>query len=262
MEYVLKKEVIGPIIVLITSYIIYFLLKKIIKKAFQIKNKKIDEKRQKTLESLILNIIKYCIVVLSILSILSIYGVDTKTFAASFGVVGVVVGLAFQDLLKDFISGASILLENQYRVGDVITIGDFKGEVLELGLKTTKIKAYTGEIKIIANRNILEVINHTLEDARAIVNIGVSYEEDLEKVEDTLNDLCQKLTKELSFIKGNVELLGITEFKDSSIEYQMTVTTEVNQQYTVERMIRKRIKQEFDQKGISIPYNQMVIHHG
>lgn len=262
MEYVLKKEVIGPIITLITSYIIYYILKKVIKKAFQIKNKKLDEKRQKTLESLIINIIKYCIIALAILSILSIYGVDTKTFVASFGVVGVVVGLAFQDLLKDFISGASILLENQYRVGDVITVGDFKGEVLELGLKTTKIKAYTGEIKIIANRNILEVINHTVQDARAIVNIGVSYEEDMDKIENVLRHLCQRLTKELSLIKGEVELLGITEFKDSSIEYRITVVTEVNQQYTVERQIRKEIKQEFDKNGISIPYNQLVIHHG
>lgn len=262
MEYVLKKEVLGPIIVLLTSYAIYFLLKKIIKKAFQIKNKKIDEKRQKTLESLVMNIIKYCIIILSILSILSIYGVDTKTFVASFGVVGVVVGLAFQDLLKDFISGASILLENQYRVGDVITIGDFKGEVLELGLKTTKVKAYTGEIKIIANRNILEVINHTIEDARAIVNIGVPYEEDLDRVEEVLKKLCQKLTKELSLIKGEVELLGITDFKDSSIEYRITVITEANQQYAVERILRKQIKQEFDRNKISIPYNQLVVYHG
>src|SRR5699024_1893706 len=107
----------------------------------------------------------------------------------SLGVVGVVVGLALQDILKDFIAGFTIMLENQYTVGDTVTIGTFKGEVISLSLKTTKLKAYTGEVNIIANRNVIEVINHSIENSLAVVNVSVDYSEDIEKVEKVLNEL-------------------------------------------------------------------------
>ena len=97
--------------------------------------------------------------------------------------IGVVVGLAFQDLIKAFIAGITIVLEGQYRVGDIIEIAGFKGEVIYLGLKSTKIKANTGEIKIISNHLVADVINYSLSDSLAIVDIDIAYESNLEKVE-------------------------------------------------------------------------------
>ena len=181
---------------------------------------------------------------------------------ASLSVIGVVVGLALQDLLKDFISGVSIIIEGQYRVGDTVTINGFRGEIIGVGLKSTHIKAYTGEIMIIANRLINEVVNYNLSNSLAIVDIDVAYESNIEKVEKVLNNLCIKLTKELPYLKGDVELLGINSLESSSVRFRITALTESMKHFEIQRKMLKEIKLELDKNKIVIPYNQLVVHNG
>ena len=197
LEKILVKEVIGPIVVILSCLLIYHLIKKIINKMMKVKLSRIDQRRQKTINVLILNIIKYFLIVVAIIIILSMLGVNMNAVVASLGVVGVVVGLAFQDILKDFLSGISIIVEDQYKIGDTVTINDFKGEVLAIGFRTTRLKAYTGEVMIISNRNIQKVINHSFKSSKAIVDVMVSYEEDLLKVEKVLSEVCDKLSNEI-----------------------------------------------------------------
>lgn len=258
---ILIKEIVGPVIVLIFSSILYRIVKKILRKFIDLRSNKIDAKRRNTLYYLFKSIIKIAIISIDILIILEIYGFDTRTIITSLSVIGVVVGLAFQDLIKDIIAGITIVLEGQFRVGDVIEINSFKGEVIYLGLKSTKIKAVTGEVMIIANRLITDVINYSLSNSLAIVDIDVAYESDLVKVEKVLNGLCEKLTKELPHLKGEVELLGINSLEPSSLRYRMTVLTEPTEQYGVQRLMRKEIKLELDKNKIEIPYNQVVMHN-
>jgi small conductance mechanosensitive channel len=257
---ILKKEIVGPIFIIIGALILYYLVTRLTKKLFRLKINKIDDRKNKTIVSLINNTCKYLILFIAAIMILEIYGISTKGFITSLGVVGVVAGLAIQDILKDILSGASIIVENQYAIGDTVTIGDFKGEVLSLGLRTTRLKSYTGEIKIIANRNITEVINHSMEKSLAIVDIPVSYDEDVEHVENVLNTLCETLKKENKLITGNITCLGMTSFDDSSINFRITAEVKSMQQYAVERFILKRVKITFDEENITIPYNQVVIH--
>ena len=115
LEKILVKEVIGPIVVILSCLLIYHLVKKIISKMMKVKLSRIDQRRQKTINVLILNIIKYFLIVVAIIIILSMLGVNMNAVVASLGVVGVVVGLAFQDILKDFLSGISIIVEDQDR---------------------------------------------------------------------------------------------------------------------------------------------------
>lgn len=261
LDTILSKQVIGPILVIACSILIYGILKRIIKRMLRINFVGVDVKKNKTVAGLICNVIKYLFIVIDILIILALYGVDTKGIIASLGVVGVVVGLAVQDTLKDFFSGIFILSEDQYRVGDWIKIGDFKGEVIYLGLKTTRVKAYTGEIKIISNRNITEVVNYSKEDSLAIVDVTTNYDEDTLKIEETLQKLCERLSKELPNITGEVELLGITSLGDDGVDFRVTVTTKPTMHYQVERLIRKAIKDDFAHHKINIPYRQVVIHN-
>ncbi len=261
IDFILKKEVIGPVVVLLVSMIGYKIIKKILRKFIDLQSKKIDQKRRNTIFYLFKSIIKILIFALDVLIILEIYGFDTKAIITSLSVIGVVVGLAFQDLIKAFIAGITIVLEGQYRVGDVIEIGGFKGEVIYLGLKSTKIKAATGEIKIISNHLVSDVINYSLSDSLAIVDIDVAYESDLEKVEKVLNKLCEKLQKELPHLKGDVKLLGINSLEASSVRYRMTVPTEPTEHFGVQRLMRKEIKIELDKNGIEIPYSQVVMHN-
>ena len=261
-EKFLVKEVIDPIIIIIICILIYRLFKALVHHAFNIKNKKKISQRQKTLLGLINNVVKYFLVILAILLILDVYGVNTKSIIASLGVVGVVVGLAIQDTLKDFVAGTFIIFDNQYQIGDTVTINGFKGEVISLGMKTTKIKAYTGEIMIISNREITQITNHSLANSLAIVDIPVSYDEDNQKIEDILTSLCTQLTKSLKGIKGDVELLGINSFDESAIVYRIVVETEAMEHYRIQREILKEVKVTFDCKNIEIPYKQVVIHNG
>lgn len=262
LDQILSKEIIGPVIVVAGSILLYGILKRIIKRMFHLNLVGIDIRKNKTVVGLVCNVMKYLLIVIDILVVLAIYGVDTKGIIASLGIVGVVVGLAIQDTLKDFFSGIFILSEDQYRVGDWIQIGDFKGEVVHLGLKTTRVKAYTGEIKMISNRNITEVINYSKDDSLAIVDVTTNYNESTEKIEQVLTELCKRLSRELPNLHGKVELLGITSLGEDGVNFRITVATEPMKHYGVERLIRKEIKEEFVKHNINIPYRQMVIHNG
>lgn len=261
LKKIFIKEIVGPIIVILFFYILYMIIKKIMKKSIKLQLSKVDLRRKKTITNILLNIIKYLFVIIAILIILSIYGINTSAIITSLGVVGVVVGLGFQDIIKDFLSGISIIIENQFTLGDTVTINNFKGEVIFLGLKTTRLKAYTGEIKIISNRNIQEVINHSLGMSLAIIDIPVSYDEDQKKIEKILTDLCVKLTDELLNINGKVNLLGINSFEESAIVYRITVETKPMKHFEIQREILKQVKMEFDKRKLEIPYKQVVIHN-
>lgn len=261
LEVILVKEVVYPILIILIAFLTYIIVKSFTKKIFNVKVRKIDIKKKNTVYSLIVNIEKSFIIIVAFLMILNVYGVDTMALVTSLGVVGIVAGLAVQDTLKDFVSGISIIFENKFCVGDNITIQDFRGDVIELGMKTTKIKSYTGEVLIIPNHLIDKVINHSVDKSLAVVDIGIPYEENLEKVEKVLEKMCQKLTKELENLKGEVQLLGINELGSSSINYRIIVDTLPTLNYAVERKIRKEIKLTFDENKINIPYEQVVVHN-
>ena len=125
LDKILVKEVVAPVLIIFFSVILYKIIERIIKKAFAIRVRKTNQKRQETLVSIINNVIKYFIIIVALLMILDVFGIDTKTLVTSLGVVGLVAGLAVQDLLKDFISGMSIIFENQFYVGDTIEVNGF-----------------------------------------------------------------------------------------------------------------------------------------
>lgn len=258
LDKILVKEVVGPILIILVSLLVYLVIKSVVNNVFKIRNKYIDKRKSKTINGLINNLIKYFIIIIDIVMILDIFGIDTKTLIASLGVVGFVVGLAVQDTLKDFVAGMSIILENQYRVGDTITIKGFRGEVISLGIKSTKIKAYTGEVMIVPNHLIEEVVNHSLDKSLAVVDIPVSYDTDLKKLESILSNLFSKLS--IDGITGDIKILGLESYDDSSISYRVVVDTIPMKHYQVERELKRAIKLELDKNGIEIPFPQVVVH--
>ena len=264
---IIIPQVYLPIIYIIIAYTINKTVKKVVDKI--ISRKQLDSqknsyhyKKIETYKVLIQNVIKYCIITFTVLIILPIYGVNITSIVAGIGVFGAVIGLAFQDVAKDIIAGLSIIIENQFAIGDTISVGNFKGEVIYLGLKTTRIRNYEGQIKIISNRNITEVINYSIAYSLAIVDISVSYESNLDKVEKILNDLAEELSLKLPNLKGKIEVLGLERLNESSIDYRMTVKTSSMDHFTVQRLMRKAIKQRLDKEKIKIPYQQIEVHNG
>ncbi|MBP3765629.1 MAG: mechanosensitive ion channel family protein [Bacilli bacterium] len=262
LEVLLDTKLMHSLAVIIGFSFIYFVVNKIVKRMLKIKSKKLMDKKQKTVISLINNITKYFLIIVGIITILSINGFDTSSLIASLGVASAVVALAFQDTLKDLFAGVFIVFENQYNIGDTVKINDFKGEVISVGLRTTKLKAYTGEYAFISNRTINSVINYSMSKSLAIVNVDVAYEEDLNKVNKVLEKLFMKLQDEIIDIKGEIVIDGVDNLGESGVTIRITAPTTPLKNFEVERKLRKEIKCEFDRVGITIPYNQVVIHNG
>ena len=260
MDKILRRELVVPIVIIIVCIILCTVSKKVINKIFSFKSKRVNDNKKKTIVNLINNVVKFVIVIISILLILEIYGIDTKSLVTSLGVVGLVTGLALQDVLKDFIVGITIIFEGAYLVGDWVSINGFKGEVLPSNLRTTKLKSYTGEVKIISNRNITEIINYSLENTNLIIDVGVAYESDIEKVKKVLNDLCVKLKEKYGLKEMNC--LGVQDLSSSSIVFRLVVLSKYLEQFEIDRKIKEEIVLEFSKQNITIPYNQVVVHNG
>lgn len=259
LDKILVKEIVTPIITIVIAILLSMLAKKITNRIFIKTNKNSQDKRHKTVIGLINSIIRFFIWAIAILVILDVFGVDTKSLLASLGIIGLVIGLALQDILKDFVAGISIIFDNQYSIGDIIEINDFKGEVVELSLRLTKIKSYTGEVKMISNRNIIEVVNYSKAVNLSIIDIPVSYDSKVEKVKIVLDNLCFELRKKYNL--NEVKCIGIQELADSAIVFRITASSKKMDKYEVERLIRKEVLLELEQNKIEIPYQQVVIHN-
>ena len=259
------KYFILPIVYIIIGIIVYLLIQGFINHIFSSKRllkKRHHQKRADTLRMMLLNIIKYIIVIFVVLSILTVFGIDIKSILAGIGITAAIIGLAFQDIAKDLLAGISIIIEDQYEVGDYIEINGFLGEVVGISLKTTRVRDYKGRTKIYANRSITEVINYNLSSNAAVVDISVAYEENNEKVDKILNKTIDNLNKTLPKLRGKVELLGIESLDDSAVIYRIIAPVSSMEQYKTERLIRKQIKEVFDKEKIKIPYPQVEVHNG
>lgn len=258
VEFILSWKFIGPIVYIILGFIIYSLIVKIINN-IKIRRKGKNHKKEDTVINLIKNIFKYLIIIIVILMSLELYGINTSSILTSLGIVGVVVGLAFQDTIKNMLAGILIIFDNRYNVGDFVKINDFTGTVVNLGLQTTKLQAYTGEMFTISNSNINTIINYSQANTRVVINLGVSYDTDINKLEKVLNKLNNKV-KKIDNVVGDLELLGVDSFNASDISYMITVLCKPNTHYGVKRSMLKLIKEEFDKEGINIPYTQIDLH--
>lgn len=260
---IIPKEVYLPVIIVLIAIVVEKFLKFIVKKTFNPNKKhhRFDSRKLRTIRSLLCNVIKYVVWVIAILSILSVFGINTAAIITGLGVASLVIGLAFQDILKDILVGTSILFENQFAVGDLVKIGDFEGTVIALGLKTTRIQAYTGEIKIISNRNITEVINYSMDETLAVVDIPISYESKIEKVEKILMVTAATLKDKIPSLVGEIELLGVQELSDSAVIFRLVGKCKPAKHFEVERQMKREFKNSLDKNGIKIPYQQIEVHH-
>lgn len=257
-------KIITPLVYIALGIAFYEIAKTILtrKTSSSILKKKHHQKRVETVNALILNIIKYVIIIFIIILILANFGVNVASILAGLGIASAIIGLAFQDIAKDFIAGISIIMEDQYEIGDTIEINGFRGEVVALGLRTTRIKDYKGATKIIANHLITELINYNLYPSLAIVDVSVNYRYQSEEVEKVLNKMAKSLKGKIKSAKGDIQVLGIEDLESSGVIYRVTLEVISNEQYNVQRMLRKEIKNALDKANIEIPYQQIEVHHG
>lgn len=261
LDVIMTKQIFGTAMVILVTFILVSIINKSIEK-IMIKGKtNFEVKRRKTIVRLFQSIFKYILIAIAILIILDFYGVDTKSLIASLGIAGVVLGLALQDTVKDLISGTMLILENYLAVGDTVTYNDFTGEVIELGLRTTKIKGANGEVMIVANRNIDTIINASQKKANLYMDIPTAYEEKVEKVEKVLMDVVNQAIEDKVILPDST-YLGVNGLDSSAVNYLINIHCNQDDRYKVKREILKRVKEAYDKNKIKIPYEQIEVHHG
>ncbi len=256
--------IIRPIIYMGIAYIIYKLLSLLTSKTMN-NTKKLSVKNRKRIKTSLLvinNCIKYIIFLITILIILSSVGIDVSKIFAGLGIIAAVLTLAFQDLAKDFIAGISIILENQFEIGDNVSINGFRGEVINMGLKTTRIKNYNGSVKIISNHSINEIINYSLNPSLAEVDILIDYQNDLDKVDKVITKTLATIDETYKNLKGKSELWGIDKISETALLYKIVVKTLPNQNFDVERKMRKDIQKALLKANIKLPKTHMEVYNG
>lgn len=250
-----------PVITVCVTIVIINLSSKIVKKLINKNSNKFEIKKRNTIVSLLENIVKYILVIIALLIILSVWGINVSALITGLGIVGVVAGLAIQDALKDIIMGCNIIMDNYFIVGDLITFEGFTGEVVEFGLKNTKIKGFDGTVLVVANREISEVINLSQKDQAVFITVPTSYDETEENVAKVLTKVCKEVKKMEEAI-GEGEYLGVNELNSSSVDYLIRVHCKAGDQYVLKRKVLALVKREFDNNGLKIPYNQIEVHNG
>lgn len=258
LKYFIEHNYHLIIIYIILGWIVYQIIKKIITKRTQ----KLKKKRQITMQKLIQNIAKYTIFVLVAAGVLSILGINITSIVAGLGVASVILSLALKDMMQDVLSGMSIIMEDQFDIGDLVEINGFTGTVVDLGLKSTKIKSYENVVKIISNRTITEVINYSKTNPNLVIDIPMAYEVDSKLTDKVIKNIIKRIEKEVTTLVGPIDFWGLNEFADSSIKYRLLVPVKMDEQFSAERQINKIIKEEYDKENISIPFNIVEVRNG
>jgi moderate conductance mechanosensitive channel len=224
-----------------------------------------EKKREETLVRIFKAILGVVIWVVALLMILQELGVAIAPLLAAAGVAGLAFGFGGQYLIRDLISGLFIVLENQYRVGDVVCVGSTCGLVEDMTLRMTTLRDLNGTVHHIPHGEVNQVSNMTKKFARVNLDVGVSYASNLEKVINVVNKVGNELAEDPiwkeSIIKAP-QFLRVDDFAESAIIIKILGETKPIKQWDVTGELRKRLKIAFDKEGIVIPFPQRVVHQG
>lgn len=255
-EQLMKNNLVRSILVVVANILLYLIAHRIVVRG----QEKIGTKRLgrgRTYVRLALSAIRYVFIIFTVLAILQINGVDVTSIMAGLGIMGVIIGLAIQDALKDIIRGFSIVSDRYFSVGDVVKYNnDQEGKVVEIGLRSTKLKSITnGCIVTIANRNIEQA--EQCANATSIT-VPMPYEVKVSQAEEIIAEIVEEI-KKIEDVTDS-ENLGVNDLADSSINYLITIKTGAENRRKVRRAALRIVLQVFEQHDISVPYPQMDVH--
>jgi small conductance mechanosensitive channel len=195
--------------------------------------------------------------------VLAELGVSVAPILGAAGVAGLAVGFGAQSLVKDYFTGFFLLLENQIRQGDVVKLGDHAGLVEEVTLRFVRLRDYDGNVHFVPNGTISTVVNMSRGFAQAVVDIGVGYGEDLDRVMDVMRETGREMRDDpqhATRILGDLDVAGVESWSDSAVVLRARFQVAPLEQWTVRREFLRRLKRAFDAHGIEIPFPQMRLH--
>lgn len=261
------NEVLANLIITTTSVLLWiliglllnFIVKKIIRRVIKASK---NNSRSLTVGKLLNSVVRYVLWFIIGVSIMGELNIDIAPIIATAGVLGLAIGFGAQEIVRDFISGFFIIFEGTFNVGDVVEVDGFKGNVLSLGLRTTSIENWKGEVKIINNGDINSIINFSRNNSIAVVEFGVDYSTDLSKFNELMEDFIDQTFEKYDAIVEEPKFLGVKELADSSINMILIAKTNTMQHFQVERDLRKDIVQFCTENNVEIPFPHIVVKNG
>ncbi|MFZ0368382.1 MAG: mechanosensitive ion channel family protein, partial [Halobacillus sp.] len=202
-------------------------------------------------------IFSYSITFIFIVMLLSALSIEIGPLLAGAGIVGLAIGFGAQGLVSDIVTGFFLLSERQVEVGDYVTAGGYDGVVEEVGIRTTLLRSFDGTLNFIPNRNISGVANHSRGNMRALEDIGIGYDENIDQAMTVLKEVADEFANDERFKEGP-SVLGVQSLGSSDVVIRILGKTENMEQWAVERDLRKAMKEALDQAGIEIPYPHQV----
>lgn len=217
--------------------------------------------RAETLAHLFTSVIHYGVALFALFYTLYLCGLDTGSLIASAGIMSLVIGLGAQSMIQDILAGVFIVFEGAFRVGDIVTIGDFRGSVLEIGLRTTKIQDTARNIKVFNNSTLSGIINMTKEVSVAAVDVGIAYGEDIERVEAILAKELPLVAKRLPAIMDGPKYLGVSALADSSVNIKVIAQCKEQNRLQLCRDLNREMFLIFKKHNINIPFPQVTVSY-
>jgi small-conductance mechanosensitive channel len=243
-----------------------FVMRYVVEKGKKRRTKGYLRQRSKTLGRVVTQAIGLFIFLIAAFMILSELGMDITPLLASAGVIGIVIGLAAQNAVRDFINGFTIMMEDHYNVGDIVKAADMIGEVEELSLRRTVLRDLKGILHVIPNGEIRVASNYTRSLSRAFFEVDVAYKEDLDRVmalvRKTWEEMAADPQWEGKIIDKTPWLLRVEDFGDSGITIRAVGNTRPMEQWNIEGELRRRVKRVFDEEGIEIPWPHIKLYMG
>ena len=214
----------------------------------------------KTTLLLLGNVVKYAAAIAIVLVSLGIWGVDTTAIVTGAGVLTLVIGLGCQSLISDIVAGIFMLFEGDIKVGDIVVIDGWRGTVKQIGLRRTKIEDAVGNINIVNNSAISNIINNTRELSVAVVDVGTEYNESILRIEEVIEAALPEMKKNIPAIVEGPFYKGIAELGESCVNIRLVAKCKEEDKYQVQRDLNRELKILFDKNDINIPFNQIVLN--
>ena len=217
--------------------------------------------RSATVITITQSLLRYAAAIIILCWGLSIIGVNVSTILASVGVVALIVGFGAESLIEDVITGFFMLFENQYNVGDIVEVGGFRGTVTDIGIRTTSITDPGGNIKIINNSNMKDILNRSDHASRSLSDIQIPYETDLPAFEEQIPGILDRIYEEHQDVMLAAPVyLGVQELGESGVTLRFFVEVEESNIYKVQRVLNRELLVKFREAGVEVPYRQIDLH--
>ncbi len=220
-----------------------------------------EDRRAKTVTSVISNMLKYIAAIVIFCGVLTILGVNIATIVASIGVIALIIGFGAESLIADVVTGLFILVDNQYNVGDIIEVGGFRGTVSDIGIRTTSVTDPGGNVKIINNSDMKNILNRSDKNSKAVAVFPVPYDTDIPALEEKIPAMLQSIYEAHKDVMKDVpKYLGMEALSASSVDLKFIVEVDESNIYSGARLLNRELFVGMRKLGVECPFQQVDIH--